>query len=516
MAPAATTAPEATVASAGTGTKTLVMAVEGSVPTFDPLGADDSRTDTPSINLYNALLQVKPGTTDVQPDLAESYEVSKDGLTYTFKLRQGVKFHSGNDFTSADAKYTVDRMLALKKGVYHTLGQVTSADAPDASTLVLHVQQSFPVLPQALVRLYILDSKTVKQNEANGDWGEKWLQDHEAGSGPYTLTSFEPEQQFTMTKFPGYYKGWGGSHADVVIFRVIKEEATRRLALEQGEADWIIVWSADSYQSIKKDTGMSLYEDLTLNQLYIALNNTNQYLKDPKVRQALSLVYDYQGHVQKVRNGYADIARGPLPPSIPCFDQSIQPSQTDVAKAKQLMADAGYPNGGFDLTMAYQGTMNEEGSTFQLMAAGAAQLGITIKPMPVEWPAKVQAFSSQETAPAMGTIWAYPNYPDPDAYLPLQVESNNIGNGGFNFAYYKNPKMDQLLDSARGELDANKRCDLYKQAQQLWIQDVPYMNIVVGHALAASRDYVKGYTWSPSHAFAPDTYLMSVDAKPAK
>ena len=218
-APAATEAPAAEPAVE----KVLVMAVEGSVPTFDPLGASDSRVDTPSINMYNALLQSKPGTTEIEPDLATEYTAAEDGLSFTFKLRQGVKFHDGSEVTADDVVYTVERMLAFKKGYYSSLMQITGAEAIDDYTVKINTSTPFPGLPDALARLYIVNADVIKQNVEANDYGEKWLQDHEAGSGPYMLESFEPEQQFTMAKFADYYKGWEGSHADKVIFRVFKE-----------------------------------------------------------------------------------------------------------------------------------------------------------------------------------------------------------------------------------------------------------------------------------------------------
>jgi peptide/nickel transport system substrate-binding protein len=515
-APEAAKPADTAVAPATGEPKVLVMATEGSAPTFDPLGSSDSRVDTPSINMYNTLTQSKPGTTEIMPELADSYEMAKDGLSATFKLKKGVKFHDGSELKAADVKYTVDRMLALKKGYYQSLVPIVGADVVDDYTVTLKVSAPFPGMIMALSRLYILNSTLVKKNEASGDWGEKWLQDHEAGSGPYKLVSFEPEQQFTMEKFPDYFKGWNGSHADRVIFRVFKEEATRRLALENKDVDWALVYGADTFNALKKDTGITTYTDATLNQLYFAFNFENKYLKDVRIRKALALAYDYKGHVEQARSGYASIAKGPLPPAIPCFDDSMKESETNLDAAKKLMAEAGYEKGGFELNMAYQGTMAEEVSAFQIMQAGLQELGITLKAMPVEWPAKVAAYSNKDTAPAIGTIWIYPSYPDPDEFLYLLASSSQVGGGGLNFAWYKSDKMDEYLNKGKSELDPVKRCEYYKQAQKLWVEDRPYADVVVGTALSASRDYVKGFVWTPSHSFAQDVYQMSVDGKYTK
>ena len=189
---------------------TVVFAVEGSPPTFDPAGAGtDSRVDTPSLNLYNALVQHKLGTAEIEPELATEWEVSEDGLSYTFTLRDDVTFHDGTPLTSADVVYTFERLMALKRGSYRNIAAVTGVEAPDEQTVVLKLDAPFPALVQALTRIYIVNSALVKANEQDGDFGETWLNDHDAGSGPYVLTSFEPEQQFTIEAFPGVLEGVG-------------------------------------------------------------------------------------------------------------------------------------------------------------------------------------------------------------------------------------------------------------------------------------------------------------------
>ncbi len=499
------------MAAAQAAPSTIVFALEGSPPTFDPLQAADSRVDTPSINLYNALVQYKAGTADTENDLADSVTHADDGLTYTFKLKSGVKFHDGSVLTADDVKYTIDRMVALNLGVARSLTMVTGADVVDPSTVKVSLSAPFPGFLGAMARVYILNSKLVTANTASDDWGQTWLQNHDAGTGPYMLSSFEPEQQFTIDKFADYFKGWDGKHVDRAIFTVIKEEATRRLALENGQADWILVGSPETFDALKDKPGFTVNADATLNQLYFAFNTQNQYLKDVRVRKALALVYDYQGHVEQARNGHADIARGPLPPAIQCFDDAMKPSETNIPAAKQLMADAGYPDGGFELTMAYQGTAPEETAAMQIWQAGAAELGVTIKPMAVEWPAKVQAYSAQETTPDLGTIWIFPSLPDPDQFVGLLADSKQAGGGGFNFSWYSNPKMDELINAGKTELDPVKRCDIYKQIQELWVQDVPYADVVVGQALSASAAYVKGYQWSPPHSYTQNVYQIWIE-----
>jgi peptide/nickel transport system substrate-binding protein len=494
-----------------TAAQTLVIATEGSPPTFDPLLAgSDSRVNTPAINIYNALFQVVPGTTDVVPELATGYTVAEDGTSYTITLRDDVKFHDGTPFTAADVVYTFERMLALRVGTYRNFGNVAGAEVVDDHTVRVDLTQPFPGMINALTRLYILNSALVGANTSD-DWGQTWLQSNSAGSGPYTLVSFQPEQQFTIDAVADYWQGWHDNAVQRAIFRVIREEATRRLALQRAEVDWIRVGSADGFKEVQTLPNVVAETQATLNQLYFAFYTQQPELSDARVRRALSLAYDYAGHAEIIRQGFADVARGPFPPGIPYFDPSIPPSTTNIEEAKRLMAEAGYPNGGFSLEMAYQGTSPEETAAMQLMQAGAAQLGVTVRPLAVEWPAKVERYSNPNTAPGLGTIWIFPSYADPDVFLYPLGHSSQAGQ--LNFAYYDNPRFDDLIQAARSESDPEVRGELYREAQQIWVEDVPYANVVVGQTLSAWRDHVHGFAASPMHALTVHVYPMSLIGK---
>jgi len=491
--------------------RTVVIATEGSPATFDPLLAgSDSRVNTPAINIYNTLFQVVPGTTDVVPELATGFSIGADGQSYTFTLRNDVKFHDGTPLTAADVVYTIERMLALRVGSYRNFGNVAGAAVVDDHTVRVDLSRPFPGMINALTRLYILNSALVQANTRD-DWGQTWLQSNSAGSGPYTLVSFQPEQQFTIDAVADYWQGWHENYVQRAIFRVIREESTRRLALLRKEVDWIRVGSADGFAEVQGLPTIVAESQPTLNQLYFAFYTQLPELSDARVRRALSLVYDYAGHAEIIRQGFADVARGAYPPGIPFFNTSIEASTTNIEEAKRLMAEAGYPNGGFTLEMAYQGTSPEETAAMQLMQAGAAQLGITVRPLAVEWPAKVERYSNPNTAPGIGTIWIYPSYADPDVFLfPLGHSSQA---GQLNFAYYQNPRFDELVQAARSESDPAIRGELYREAQQIWVDDVPYANVVVGQTLSAWQSYVQGFAASPMHALTIHVYPMSLVGK---
>ncbi|SVC05738.1 uncharacterized protein METZ01_LOCUS258592, partial [marine metagenome] len=196
----------------------LVILTEGIPPTLDPLAALDSRVDNPVINLYSALVQYIPGTTELSLDLAESYEISEDGRRYVFTLRPDAVFHDGTPVRAADVKYCIDRMLTLKTGVWAYLTPVSGAEILDDRRVAIDLYEPFHGLLGALTRFYVANSELVRTNEFEGDLGQRWLQNHDAGSGPYSLVSFQPEQQFTVERFYDYHGGWGDRHIEKAVF----------------------------------------------------------------------------------------------------------------------------------------------------------------------------------------------------------------------------------------------------------------------------------------------------------
>ena len=489
------------------GRSHFVALIEGVPPGLDPVGAEDSRVNNPALNLYNTLSQYLPGTLELELELAVEEELSADGLRHTFRLREGVLFHDGSELDSTDVKYSIDRMLTLRIGVYMYMTLIAGAEVVDDHTVVILLSAPYPGLLSALSHLYVVNADLVRSREEDGDWGQRWLQNHEAGSGPYRLVSFQPQQQYTIEGFPEYFKGWEGEHIETATFRMIQSEGTRRLALENGDADWVYLSSADSFEALRGVEGLVLNQEPTLNQLFFTFNTQADFLSDSRVRQALALAYDYRGHVEYLARGNALRARGFLPEGTTCFDDGSPPARMDLAEARRLMAEAGYPDGGFELSMAFEGTTGET-PFFLILQAGAAELGITLTALDIEFDAKVANYDSLETATDVGTIWSYVPSPDPHHYLFRLAHSSQAGQGGRNFAFYSNPAVDDLLESAVSELDPTLRCDLYREAMEILQNDVPFTPVVTMVALSAQREYVRGYISTKAHPLTQNVYTM--------
>ncbi len=485
----------------------LVLLTEGIPPTLDPVAALDSRVDNPIINLYSALVQYEPGSTELRPDLAESFKVTDDGRRYVFTLRDAARFHDGTPVLAEDVKYTIDRMLTLKIGVWAYLTPVSGAEVLDPWHVAVDLYAPFPGFLGAMTRLYIANADLIRANEFEGDLGQRWLQTHDAGAGPYRLVSFQPQQQFTVERFPAYHGGWGERHIDSAVFRVIREEAARRIALVNGDADWIYLSSADTLEALVGEPGIVVNRDPTLNQLYIAFNSQSRHLADARVRRALALSYDYEGHLEHLMRGNAEWPRGVLPARAECASLDSPRPRTDLDEARRLIAEAGIDTDQVELTMAFEGTTGET-PIFEIMRAGAAQLGIRVTAVDIEWDAKVENYSRLETSTDIGTIWLFAPGPEAHHFLYSLAHSGQAGNGGNNFAWYQDPEMDALLEAAAEELDAEIRCALYRQVEALWLEDMPFAVSVTMVGLSAQRDDLHGYAVSLGHPLTQNLYPM--------
>ena len=485
----------------------LVLLTEGIPPTLDPAAADDSRVDNKAINLYSALLQYRPGATDPQMDLAASWQVSEDARRYVFDLREDALFHDGTPVLAEDVKYTVDRMLALKIGVWAYFTSVSGAEVLGERRVAIDLFQPFAGLPGALTRLYIVNADLIRPNEFQGDFGQRWLQNHEAGSGPYRMVSFQPGQQIAVERFPGYHLGWGPRHVERAVFRVLREEVARRIALVNGDADWIYVSSADTLAALAGEPGIRVNRDASLNQLYIAFNTRSRHLGDARVRRALALAYDYEGHIEHLMRGNAAQTHGVLPAGAECASPDSPRPRTDLDEARRLLESAGIRPGEVELTMAFEGTTGET-PIFEIMRAGAARLGIRLSAVDIEWDAKLAIFSRPETSTDMGTVSIFAPGPQAHHYLYALAHSSQAGGGGNNFAWYRSAAMDELLEAAAAELDEPLRCELYREVEALWLAEMPFAAVVTTVALSAQREDLRGSAVIPGHPLTQNLYAM--------
>lgn len=329
--------------------------------TLDPAAMTGNEVVGIVVNLYDGLVELNPQQlTEVRPALAERWSVSPDNRTLTFHLRDNVRFHSGNPLTSADAVWSMRRVLHLnlaQASVWKSYGfSRDNVDqmitAPDDRTLVINLPR--PNDPQlviyslaALGSMVVLDSKTVQQHEVDGDWGNRWLTTHEAGSGPFRLDVWQAKDVLRMSRAADYWRG--EAKMSRVVFRHLQESQTLRLMMEKGDLDIASNMAIPDVRALRHDPDLTIDAVRKGTIYYLAMSMKDPHFDNIKVREAVRYLIDYQGINKSLMTGYGELHQRPIQAGMPATlpDPGYR---LDVPRARALLAEAGYPDG-FDTTL---------------------------------------------------------------------------------------------------------------------------------------------------------------------
>lgn len=502
---------EKTAAPANFDPTTLVIARD--MPqTIDPAVANDVASGVPMRGMYETLVGYKgSGTSELEGVLAESWTISTDGLKYTFKLRQGVKFHDGTDFNADAVKFSFERVMKINQGPADIFSSVKSVNVIDPYTVEIVLKNPYAPFIYALasqVGPLIVSPTAVKANEVNGDQGQAWLTNHEAGTGPYTLSEWVPEQQITMTRFPDYWKGWSGDHLDKILIKNVVEPATERMMLEKGDVDIAQFTSQDDWATFKTNPDLNLVVQPSLNTLYVVMNVSKGPLKNLKARQAVGMAFDYQSVLKDVLMGYGSDLRGVLPSNLWGYASDLPANTYDIEQAKALAQEGGLTSG-TTLKYLYVTGDEYERRVGEVLQAGLQQLGVKLEITPMTWSTLYAAMSDKSTAPDMYGFYWYPRIADPDNWLYIMFHAKSQGNRGYNDGYYSNTTVNNLLDQARKETDQTKRTELYQQVQKQLVADAVAVPVAQLEDVIPMRAWVKGFTFNPMYIDTFNFYDMS-------
>ncbi len=502
QAPAATTPPEPTEAPAtggGPGSKTLVVAwLATDPPSLDPHVCNDSGCLTMVRPMYESLVGYQYGTTEIEGVLAEKWEVSDDGLSWTFKLRNGVNFSDGSPVTAEDVAYSFDRLNGIGKGPAFVLGGAyAGAEAVDDKTVVIKLEKPIGSFLFMLPRAFIVNSDVVKEHATDDDpWAEKWLYDHDAGSGAFILENWKHGVETSVVKNPNYWDPeW--PKVDRFIERQIPETATHRLLLEKGDVDFVMFPSVDDLPAYEANPDIVIDENDSLTELYIMLCMICSPLDDVQVRKAVALAFDYQAMIDGVWLGHAVQAQGPFSRRMNFHDDTLPVYQQDLEQAKQLLVEAGYPGGGLDVDLlVVQGEQYEMGSA-QILQEGLAQIGVNLNIVEVTWATMVGRMQSRDNPAHMYGYYSFPAYPDPDSSLWSMFHTSQQVNG-YNASFYGGDETDALLEQGRFSTDQTEREVAYKALQKRLVDDHPAIWLGNPTSIVVYRDWVKNYKYEPT------------------
>ena len=494
--------------------KTFVNCVSRSPQSLSPaLAMDGISYNASSQQVYNRLVEFKRGSMEIEPALAESWDISDDGLTYVFHLRKGVKFHSNKeftpsrDFTADDVVFSFNRQLDPN----HPYHNVSKATYPYFKAM------KFPTLLKAVEKV---DDNTVKFTLTKPDatflsslgmdftsiysaeYADKMLQAGKPetidttpiGTGSFAFTGYVLDQAIRYVAFKDYWNG--KADFDRLIFEIVPDATTRYAKLQAGQCDLMDFPNATDIEKMKTDPKVNLLSNPGLNIAYVAFNTEKAPFDNVKVRQALNLAVDKKAIIDVVYQGAGVAAKSPLPPTIWGYNASLPDSEHNVEKAKQLLAEAGYPNG-FETELWVQPVVRASNPNprrmSEIIQADWAKIGVKAKLVTYEWGDYIKRTKAGElTAGTYG--WSGDNG-DPDNFLSPLFGSSNIGNS--NYARFNSPELDALLDKAISLSNKDERAKLYEQAQVLLHDQAPWINVAHSINFAPTSKRVQDYKQSP-------------------
>ncbi|MGI9423645.1 MAG: ABC transporter substrate-binding protein [Hyphomicrobiaceae bacterium] len=476
--------------------KILVVASRQKVPIMDPSIKYDASIRTLQQAMYDGLAKYVGSPPKVVPWLAERWEISDDRKTYTFHLVKNAKFHNGDPVTAEAVRWSYARTLKLGKGPAWMLNSFLKAEnikAVDDHTITMTLDRAYAPFMSFVPWWYIMNPKQVMAKEVDGDMGQKWLIENEAGSGPFKLRRVEPGTLYELERVQDYWRKFKGPLGGV-IYKIIRESSAQRAALIKGEADIVNGLTPDEFEQVSKMKGMVSSTEPALTAFGLKFNTKAEYTSDVNVRKAIAWAYDYDAFV-KIFNGRAKLQTSPFSDDIKGkIDIPGMPTK-DLAKAKAFLAKTKWPKGGFEIEYVYVQGFEVERQMGLVLIDALKPLDISVKMVPLTWSSMVARGSKVETSPQLMAIFATPVSTDPDA-VAIQYHKSSWGRY-YGTHYYDNKEVHALIEKARFLTSWEERKPIYEEIQKRLVEDQTEIFGMMRKRMIVYRDWVKGFEYSP-------------------
>ena len=494
--------------------KVLRVANTANITTWDPVKSFSTEAAYMA-NMYEQLLRINPpGSTErFTPLLAESWESSADGLTWTFHLRQGVTFHDGEVMNANAVKMSIEA-AADHGGASFIWWMLDTIDTPDEYTVVFNLTTPAPVdlIVSSLYGAWIISPKALEAAAADDTYFETGK---EAGTGPYMLDTYTPDQEIVFRKFDNYWGGWKPENYDVVLNMIVPESTTQQQLLEGGEIDLASTIPYDNVDSFKTNPDYTVYEEKSFFNYVGFFNTLRPPLDNPLVRQALSYAIPYQDIITIAFSGLGTQSRGPVPEGVWPWSDQVNQYTYDMDKAEELLKQAGYPDGGFSIRLTHASENAAEATFAPLIKDSFAQLGVevTIESMLFnqQWE---QAKSDPANAQDMFLLLYWPTYSD--------AGSDNLWSmfyytetPFFNLSYWNNPDYNTQLDQAIADtvVDPAKSQQEYIDVMNLLVDQAPGVFFLDTKAPYVIPNHIAGFQYNLNYPFTPFWFYQLTPAK---
>jgi len=430
--------------------------------------------------VYSGLIQFDDNM-NIVPDLAESWTVSPDGLVYDFKLRKGVKFHNGRDFVAADVVYSLNRVKNPDGGSprSYLLEDVKSIEATGTDAVRITMNKPFAALLSHLDTFMAIVPK--EEVNKNTDLSKVMV-----GTGPFKFVEFVPSTHAKLVRYDAYHES-GKPYLDALTWTPIPDDTTRTANIKTSSVDFADQIAQKDIKPLQSESGVQLARGESTLHDYLMLNTTRKPFSDVRVRQAVAYTLDRKLMTDTILFGFGTPMDGGIIPSWHWANADLHLYTTpDLAKAKQLLTDAGYPSG-FQVTIGAGSNYSAQVQAAEMIKDQLKQIGIDVTPNPQEWGTYIDNVVTKKDfdAAIIGWIGAI----DPDDWMYSRFHTGEK----WNTTCYSNTEVDKLLEQGRATTDQATRKKLYNQADQMIVSDAPFVFFYLYDQYEALRDYVKGY-----------------------
>ncbi len=477
---------------AGQAERVITVAQYADGVSLDPQDTNDNASYSIEKTMIEGLIGFNEKMEQI-PQLAEKWDASPDAKVYTFYLRKGVKFHDGTPFNAAAVKASFDRVRnpenKLKR---HTLYKIISQiDVINDSTVRFTLAEPFG----AMIATFAHPAGGISSPAAVQKYGKDYGK-NPVGTGPYKFVEWVPNDHITLARNPGYWDKKNAAKVDKIIVKPVPEDGTRIAMLQKGDAQFINAVPYSMAGVVKADKNLSLAESEAIYSYYVTMNIQKKPFSDLKVRQAMNYAINKEAIIKAVLRGHGKQSNSPLAPRV-WGSTPVKTYPYDPAKAKALLAEAGYPNGfktllrgvaqtdAKEVMVAIQGQLQQVGVEVEILSLPSATLvAERFKPL-------------EENKAEMDYAGWSPSTGDADWGIRPLLTKDNWPPSNFTLGFYTHPKLEELVKVALQTADPAKRKAAYAEAQQVIMDDCPWVFLWVNYVLGGSRANVGGISIQP-------------------